>query len=156
MSENAALILRTRAALTEISDVVERCNRSEAKALRTNDEGYWDSVALNLHGYYSGVERIFEDIARTLDGSLPTGPDWHRSLLVQMAAEAPELRPAVIQRPTRDCLDEYRGFRHVVRNVYAFNFRTSRLKELADGLPGCFEMVQMDLEQFVVYLNRLA
>ncbi|WP_416672242.1 ribonuclease toxin HepT-like protein [Egbenema bharatensis] len=33
----------------------------------------------------------------------------------------PSVRPAVLSFETRDRLDRYRGFRHVVRNVYTFN-----------------------------------
>lgn len=31
----------------------------------TGDDAYWDAIALNLQGFYSGVERVFEDVART-------------------------------------------------------------------------------------------
>ncbi len=55
-----------------------------------------DGVALNLHGFYAGVERIFEEIAREIDGSLPAGPEWHRDLLLQMSAEVAGTRPPVI------------------------------------------------------------
>lgn len=112
-------------------------------------------MALNLHSYYTAIERIFEDIARTIDENIPTGSDWHRSLLLQMSAEVDQKRQAVIRRETRYCLEEYRGFRHVVRNVYAFNFRPGRLKELVTGLPGCFEMVKTDLLEFIQLLESI-
>jgi hypothetical protein len=38
-----------------------------------------------------------------------------------MAVEIELVRPAVISKETRNTLDEYRGFRHIVRNVYSFN-----------------------------------
>ncbi|MFN2131705.1 MAG: hypothetical protein ACK2VD_14340 [Anaerolineae bacterium] len=48
-------------------------------------------------------------------------------LLEQMAAEVPSVRPALISGETRQLLDEYRGFRHVVRNVYAFRFDLAKV-----------------------------
>jgi len=42
---------------------------------------YLDSAALNLHGFYSGLERLFELIARHVDGAIPSGETWHRDLL---------------------------------------------------------------------------
>jgi hypothetical protein len=39
-----------------------------------------------------------------------------------MTTEILPLRPAVISDETREALDEYRGFRHVVHNVYTFKF----------------------------------
>ncbi len=125
------------------------------KALRTGDDGYWDGVALNLHGFYTGVERIFETIAREVDHRLPGGPDRHRDLLTQMSAEIPEVRPPVISRETRNCLDEYRGFRHVVRHVYTFNLRTERTRALAEDVEDCLERVQRDLERFTAFLRAL-
>ncbi len=82
-----------------------------------------DGVALNLHGFYVGIERIFEDIAREVEASVPSGPDWHQDLLLQMSAEVAAVRPAVITQETRQCLGDYRAFRHVVRNVYASTCR---------------------------------
>jgi len=42
------------------------------------------ATASILHDFYSGIERIFERIAVTLDGGLPEGERWHQSLLQQM------------------------------------------------------------------------
>ena len=88
------------------------------RAQRAADDDCLDSVALNLHGFYSGLERIFERIAAVVDGSKPTGENWHQALLEHMTAEVFGVRPAVISDATREQLDAYRGFRHVVRNVY--------------------------------------
>ena len=55
---------------------------------------YLDSVALNLHSFYSGLERLFE-IARHIDCSVPEGETWHRDLLDQMACEVADIRPAI-------------------------------------------------------------
>ena len=156
MSEQNALAVRIRGYLADLEKVTNRAILLSTKAITSDDDGYWDGVALNLHGFYSGVERIFEDIARTVDGNIPSGPDWHIGILVQMSTEVSELRPPVISSDLRYMLDEYRGFRHVVRNVYAFNFRPSRLKELVDTLPVCFSSLKQDLLAFTVFLELLS
>jgi len=155
MSESMALAGRIRESLVELEYVVTRTVHLAEKALKTKDDDYWDGVALNLHGFYTCAERIFEDIARTIDESLPTGSDWHRDLLLQISAEEIGVRPAVIARDTRKCLDEYRGFRHVVRSMYTFSLRPSRIKELVEGLMACFDMVSCDLNQFAAFLESL-
>jgi hypothetical protein len=155
VTEQIALAVRIRGYLIELEKVVNRAVLLSTKAINSGDDGYWDGVALNLHSFYSGAERIFEDIARTIDGNLPSGPDWHVGILVQMSAEVPGLRPPVISSNVRYALDEYRGFRHVVRNVYAFNFRPSRLKELVESLPGCFSSLRDDLLVFAAFLGSL-
>ena len=62
---------RIRQDLVELDQVVDRVLEAWQRARRTGDDFYLDSVALNLHGFYSGLERIFERLAETLDGSLP-------------------------------------------------------------------------------------
>jgi len=155
MNEYRSLAGRIREYLAELDRVVERAVRFGESANKTGDEAYWDAVALNIHSYYSGLERIFEDIARTVDGNHSQGPDWHQQLLFQMSSDIQGIRPAVLDRTARLNLDEYRAFRHVVRNVYAFNFRPKRLQELVDGLKDSFNVVKNDLFNFVQYLEKL-
>ena len=154
--EYAALAGRIREALTELELVAHRAEDLRDKAQLTGDDGYWDAVALNLHSFYTGVERIFTDTARTMEGSVPSSPSWHQDLLLQMSAEMSRLRPPVITRGTRDRLSEYLNFRHVVRNVYAFKMRFDRVQELAVGLRVCYEAVTRDLTNFAASLDQLA
>jgi hypothetical protein len=152
-ADRIALSGRLRAELIDLERVAERAVHLLARAKARNDADYLDGVALNLHGFYAGTEHLFEEIARELDRSVPSGPEWPRDLLLQMAAELPNLRPPVITRDTRDCLDEYRGFRHIVRNVYTFNLRPSRLAELVDGLRACYEVLARDITDFAEFLE---
>jgi hypothetical protein len=156
MSERLALAGRIRASLEDVKTAVNRTTVLAEKARRSGDDDYWDGVALNLHGFYSGVERIFEDIARTIDGGLPSGAEWHTSLLRQMTVEIGKLRPAVIRMETRQSLDEYRGFRHIVRNVYAFNLHPARLNELALAVSDCLSSLTIDLLAFADFLEKTA
>jgi hypothetical protein len=87
---------------------------------------------------------MFEVIATTVDGQVPTGEHWHQLLLEQMASEIRGARPAVISDETCQGLDEYRGFRYIVRNVYTFCRLTSRI-------PAC--IIRM-LNKFVVESMR--
>jgi len=155
MSDYTALAGRIVESIVELKHVVNRTLHLCDKATRTSDDDYWDGVALNLHGFYVGIEHIFEDIARTFDDSLPSGAEWHRDLLLQMSADLSEIRPPVIDRATRHCLDDYRGFRHVVRNVYTFNLRPARLKALVATLPDCFQNVSASLDEFADFLKQL-
>jgi hypothetical protein len=151
-----ALVGRIKRVSQDLEKVVNRAKSLMDKAQRTGDDGYLDGVALNLHGFYAGVEKIFEDIARTLEKNIPDGSGWHHDLLLQMTAEIDPIRPPVISEKTRECLDEYRGFRHVVRNVYTFNLQMSRLKELTKGLRCCYDAVTSDLEDFMEFLRELS
>ena len=154
-ADRIALAGRLRAEMLDLERVVARATRMLAKARERGDDDYLDGVALNLHGFYAGVEHIFSEIARDVDGAVPGGSEWHRELLVQMTAELPSFRPPVITRSTRDCLEEYRHFRHIVRNVYTFNLRPSRVAELVSGLRACCEALTRDITEFAKFLEGL-
>ena len=109
---------------------------------------YLDSVALNLHSFYNGLERVFAAIARRLDPVFPSGERWHRDLLKQMGGEIPEKRPAVLSTRTLDLLDDFLAFRHLIRGLYAFELDAERLKYLLDRLPEALSSVKQDLEDF--------
>ncbi|MCC6298363.1 MAG: hypothetical protein IT314_03635 [Anaerolineales bacterium] len=155
MSDFAALASRIRTSLMDVERSVTRSLALSKKAHTSGDDGYWDGVALNLHGFYTGIEHILEDIARTLETSLPSGSGWHADLLTQMSGKIEGVRPAVISRNTRNSLDEFRGLRHVIRNVYAFNLRSARLDELITELPDCFEAVRSELLEFAKFLESI-
>jgi hypothetical protein len=107
----------------ELERVVQRALRAWPYAQKSvsEQEIYLDSVALNLHSFYSGLERLFELIARHIDQSIPDTETWHRDLLQQMTLEIKDIRPAVIGDNNAKSLDEFRRFRHLIRNVYATN-----------------------------------
>jgi hypothetical protein len=154
--EYAALAARVRASLGDVERLVARAETLSRRAQTTGDDGFWDGVALNLHGFYAGVEQVFEDNARTLEGSIPPGSTWHQALLLQMTSEVAGIRPAVLSSATRQCLDEYRSFRQIVRNVYTFNLRPARLQELVVGLRACQSAITSDLTTFAAFLDSAA
>ena len=109
----AVLAGRIRQDLAEVEKVAQRVERAMRSARQhTPDRDLFvDSAALNLHDFYSGLERIFEQIASSVDRTVPSARDWHRDLLRQMAVEVPGIRPQVISVETASAVDEYRRFR---------------------------------------------
>jgi len=132
---------RIRKELGEIERLVARANRA-IKTVRKNPRDadlYLDSAALNMHDVYSGFERIFKQIAATVDGNIPDNAEWHRELLEQMGLDLPKVRPPVLSSESIKLLDEYLRFRHVVRNVYTFSFDPERIGRLVKGLEKVFD-----------------
>jgi len=148
------LAARIRNELVDIEHVVGRVREGWQRAWRSSDDYYLDSVALNLHGFYAGLERSFELIAAMVDEARPEGENWHQVLLQQMSAEVPHVRPAVISEPSREQLDEYRGFRHVVRNVYTWKFDPAKVEKLVSKLPEVFSQVRAELLAFADFLEQ--
>ncbi|NOX54201.1 MAG: hypothetical protein GXP27_07110 [Planctomycetes bacterium] len=67
----ADLAARIRQDLDKLSRVVARVEEGCRRADRSHDDYYFEAVALNLHGFYTGLERLFERIAATVENSVP-------------------------------------------------------------------------------------
>ncbi len=67
----------------------------------------------------------------------------------------PNIRPAVLSKETIIVLDEYLRFRHVVRNVYTFEFDAERLDHLVKNLRLAFDLVRAELVAFADFLNHI-
>ena len=149
---------RLRAELQQLERIVTRAETALLRARQQPaDQDYFlASAALDLHGFYSGIERLLEVIAVDVDGSRPSTPQWHRDLLAQMTLSVARVRPAVLTAETHAALLDYLEFRHVVRNVYTFNFRPARLAELVTGLRTAFGLVRRDLLIFADTLSDLS
>lgn len=107
------------------------------------------------HSFYSGVERIFERIAVIVDNSMPSGANWHQELLNQMALEIPGIRPAVISSSVKEQLEEYRGFRHIVRNIYSYRFNPEKMNNLVSGMGSLFLVFSAELTSFAEFLKSV-
>ena len=150
----SGLVKRIRQELEELQRILKRINEGWERSRRAEDDYYLDGVALNLHGLYSGFERIFAQIAETIDDDLPQGDDWHKLLLGQMKTEVPGIRPAVISAEMWDVLDDLRKFRHVVRNVYTHHLDPVRLGKLVKKSTESFEQLHAELSAFASFLDQ--
>ena len=143
-----------REELSEIRRSIQRAKQAWSLALNEDDSLYLDSVALNLHDFYNGLERIFERIAENIDEIKPEGLNWHQEILRQMAMEIPKVRPAVISQDLREELDKYRAFRHIVRNIYAHNFRIDKIKDLMGNIDKVLNKLEENLQIFCEFLEK--
>lgn len=124
-ADRAALDARA----TELGDLVSRWDRDGSLPRA-------DLVlaAVNLHGWYTGLEAALERVARLLDQTVPTGASWHTDLLAQMQLEVPGVRPAIVPVASLRKLHELRRFRHFFRNAYVLNLDPLRVRERAKEL----------------------
>jgi hypothetical protein len=116
---------------------------------------FYESLALKLHNFYTGCERIFQIVATDLNGGLPTSFNWHRRLLDRMAIPHPD-RPALLSPKTAQRLEEYLAFRHVVRNIYGFELKPERLDKLIADYAEVWQQFHQDIQMFIEWLNQLA
>jgi hypothetical protein len=157
IEEYLALAERIQQELVDLSRIANRAERAmKAARQRPQDQDlYLDSAVLNLHDYYAGLERIFQQIGTTVDGHIPKGSTWHRDLLQQMQTEINNVRPPVLSKEAGQLLDEFLRFRHVVRNIYAFNFDAERVQRLVEQMQPTLKRVRLELLTFISFLKHV-
>lgn len=146
------LAARIRSELDSAEHAAELASKRWRKTLV--DEDYLGSVVLDLQSCYQGIERCLELVARIVDGAAPSGDQWHHSLLTQMTAGLPGVRPAVISEQTKERLDRLRRFRHVARHTYGFNLDVSKVATLVEDLPRTIDLSTRDLLAFADFLEE--
>jgi hypothetical protein len=151
------LIERINNELNDIEKIVSRVEKGFILAKRKPEDQdfFLESVALNMHDFYSGIERIFQNIANVIDKNLPSSKEWHRDLLQQMNLEIPGLRPKIISKDLLMQLNEFLGFRHVVRNVYTFEFNPKRIEDLVNNIRISFNDLKEQIENFNNFLKSI-
>lgn len=118
------------------------------------DRAHLALVALDLHGYYTALETLFERVARAIDGEVPTGVESHRALVDQMASDVPPLRPAVVSKDTARWLAQLRSFRHFFRHAYAVPLDPARLREHGEELLRRHPALVGELGAFFAFVDR--
>jgi len=146
---------RIKGEVDELDRIVRRTEDVWEKARLYDDQQdvFLDSVALNLHGFYSGIEKLFQLIAGKIDKNIPASKTWHRDLLQKMTEEVSNVRPAVINSCWLQKVDELRRFRHLVRNVYTFNIVPAKIEPIVDALPELWPHIKEELLAFADFLS---
>jgi hypothetical protein len=150
------LASRIRDEIQNLDRAVHRASEAWQRAAVSSDGFYIDGVALDLHGFYAGEEQLFQLIATELDGISPAGEAWRQLLLQQMATDILQVRLPVLSATSRDGLDKYQAFRHIVRNVYAFRFDPVRIEQLVDGTSPIYAQVRARLLGVADFLDAWA
>lgn len=153
----AAVAGRVRAEIGSVDRVVGILG----DALTTHQESEPEIVVIHgvaglIHDFYSGVERVLRAVIGATDASQPAGDSWHRELLRSAALDLAGVRPAILSTAAADELGDYLAFRHVFRNLYAFNLRWDRVRQLAEGVPVLWARVRAELLVAAAFIDTLA
>ena len=70
-----------------------------------------------------------------------------------MSMEITGIRPAVISSDLKQKLEEYRGFRLVVRNVYTYHLSPEKIEPLVENVQDVFRKSEKELSAFAKFLQ---
>jgi hypothetical protein len=149
---------------SEIHEALVRVGELDRKLMTLNPERSSDDVSEEdliiigyfLSGIYSTIEEIFVKIAKEFESKIEDSIRWHTELLNRMALDIDEVRPAVISKKSRNCLDDLRKFRHVFRFSYAYELQADKMAIVVKRWLSCRKTIQEDIQKFVSVLDQLA
>jgi hypothetical protein len=141
--------------ISRIVGIIEK-RRKEIKKNKLNADVYLDSIVHNIENFYMGIEEIFKKIAIFTNEGIPEGPRWHSALIKGMARNISGVRPFVIKDETRTLLDEYRKFRHLVRNIYTFNIIPQKVMKMARDIKKTFNVFKRDINNFINLIKKIS
>lgn len=145
-------IQQETSSLEEIYVQIEPLIKKVKEAKEEEKVFYNRAAGSILHDFYTGIEKIFCDIANKMDKKIPSGEDWHIKLLKSMS-ESKKERPKVISLELMEELKEYLGFRHLFRNIYGAQLNWDKLKVL---LLKTQESLWMKLkDEFNLFINKI-
>lgn len=94
-----------------------------------NDAATVESVAYQVHNFYSATEDLMKIVANAFENSITDLSQWHTQLLNRMTLEIEGVRPALLTTETAALLHELRAFRHLFRHAYSTTLDFSRVEQ---------------------------
>lgn len=140
---------------TLIKSEIENLDRLSAEMEEykgVNSKPYRRTKASVLADFYNCCERIFEIIAREIDGKINATQQWHKRLLYQMTMELKDIRPPILSSKLAAELDDYLSFRHLERNIYGFELEGERLDRLVEKFSQVSTQFQQEINDFLTKL----
>ena len=155
MAENprAALKSRLTTEIAALEPITSGLAEGLKRAGEQPDQFATRALASYVDDFYSGIERICERVAVTLDGNLPTGEQWHRTLLYQMGQPLVDRPPLFSQNLLADT-DEYRRFRYRLRHIYGYELDAARVITLAQKTTLLFQEIRGAVLVFCDWLEN--
>lgn len=149
---------------SEILDSLNKAKELEQKLRKNNPEKIESTtseenliiIGYFLSGIYSNFEEIFTKVAKEFENKIEHPTQWHAELLNRMTLEIEELRPAVISKQSRACLNELLKFRHVFRFSYSFELDWEKILFTVRRWYKGAESVYQDIDVFLNKLDQLA
>lgn len=157
MTPNLILLeVRVRKELFNLEKLVEELKTiTRMRELKVNSMRVRACASI-LHDFYSGIEKIFINVAREIDQTVPKSEGWHRELLEQMTLDIPVKRPAVIGPELAMQIQQYLSFRHRFRNLYGYELEWGKMEGLTSNMESTLQQLKDSVEKFMEVLAQIA
>lgn len=108
-----------------------------------------ESVAYQLHNFYSAIEDLLKIVATYFENSVTDSAQWHSLLLKRMTQPVQGVRPAAISSESYALLNALRAFRHFFRHAYGVPIDFAQLQSNLQKAQQLKPLLDQDIENFL-------
>jgi hypothetical protein len=112
-------------------------------------------LSYRLHNLYNAFENIFRNVAAVFENSIDEAAGWHAQLLQRMRLDLVPVRPALIDQPAYEKLDELRRFRHLFRSNYGIELDAERIRLVLRKALQLREIYLAQMEGFLALVRAV-
>ena len=125
------------------------------KVGKTLKKDYRDvqAVRITLVDIYNSIENIIKEILKQYE-QLPGESEFHKELIENASIET-NYRLALISDNTREDLDGFRSFSHVLNKKYGINLKNDIIESLLTKVVNVCEAFNNDIKEFLTNMERI-
>ncbi|MCE0523364.1 MAG: hypothetical protein LV480_10695 [Methylacidiphilales bacterium] len=137
--------------LTRVHTALEKSLQLLEKWDRTDDLYYKfvEAASTELHGLYTGSEKIFERIIIFNKGQKPQGKDFHKSILKTIHEEL-----KLTSDDTTEFLEGLSSLRHLFRHAYGIELNPAEIIDATRQTCLRWPVIRNELEYFLAELKK--
>ncbi len=139
--------------LRAMDEAVQAIHRVAQRMPHPTDMDLVVAAGKYLDDFYNGAERTFERICVWLEGSIPSGEDWHKQLLEHMTEGVAGVRFPLLDEDLAKRLEEFLKFRHRFRHRYGYELVWDKMLPLVEEAPKVLSDLKTALERFFAGLG---
>jgi hypothetical protein len=112
------------------------------------DENEIAVLALVLHSFYNGIEKILEFIFKDCKEKVAENADSHKELLAK-AFVSNANRKQIFKNELKEPLKDYLKFRHLIRHTYEYHLEWSKMDTLVRNLETVWNDAKENINDFI-------
>lgn len=111
--------------------------------------------ALKTQQYYTVIEDLLKQIAKSFENHIQDLAMFHKELLVRLHTTIPLIRPAVLSEKSFLFLDKIRAFRHFIRHAYDCELLEEELRDIQNKIKVGYVALENDFVEFRKFVEAL-